>query len=152
MTRFAFHIVEEAYIKGVSNSTGKTESGFVVIGDNHDVEMAKGWCGPCIQLMKSIAVEVEDRWPGGFPIAYIVNSPSFLPPLEKLITFSATKKVKDSILVFDENDAIWLPEILKFTSLDKLPELFVPSQQTRAGVPAGFSLFAAAPVAQGGGK
>lgn len=41
-----------------------------------------------------------------------------------------TKKFEDSTFAYDENDTVWMPELLKFIDIQKIPqELYVRSQQ-----------------------
>lgn len=40
------------------------------------------------------------------------------------------KNLQESTFIYDENDAVWMPELLKFIDIKRIPqELYVRSQQ-----------------------
>jgi len=133
-TKFAYYMMEEAYVKGVSGYENRTASGIVVIDDVHNAEPSKTFCPDCLRLLNNIVNQTELRWPGGLQMAYLLNAPSLLNPTLGLLKGALPKKLQGSVYSYDDDDTKWLPELLKFLDPATIPAgLYVKSKEGASG-------------------
>lgn len=72
-------------------------------------------------------------------------APTLLLPTIKVVKQSLQEHMQKLVNAYDDNDATWMPELLKFINADSMPaELYVKSQHPEAMAPA-FSFFAKPP-------